>query len=186
MALIVISGPSGAGKSSLFKALLQRKIEHLKASISHTTRNKRPGEQEGVDYYFISRDEFFQMLREEQFLEHTEYSGNFYATSKKFVSNALASSESILFDLDHRGAMAMKTHSATLIFCAPPSLEDLEKRLHKRGDAQEEIEKRMAKAQEQMRQKVLYEHIIVNDNLERASEELFQLVESITKKQHLL
>lgn len=181
MALIVISGPSGAGKSSLCKALLKRGIENLKASISHTTRNKRPGEEEGIDYYFVSRHTFVEMLQEEEFLEHTEYAGNFYGTSRESVGRALENKESILFDLDHKGAMAMKK-AATLIFCAPPSLKALELRLQKRGEAQEEIEKRMIKAEEQLNQKSLYDYIIVNDNFETASEELFQVAIKIIEK----
>lgn len=174
MALIVISGPSGAGKSSLCKALLARGMKDLKLSISHTTRTQRPGEVAGVDYHFVSREVFLKMLSENRFLEHTEYSGNLYGTSKEFLDLKC----NILFDLDHRGAMAMRKYaSAALIFCAPPSLEALESRLNARGE--KDIKRRMLNAQEQMNQKDLYDYIIVNEKLNEAEAALSDIISKL-------
>lgn len=181
MALIVISGPSGVGKSSLCKALMKSELDGLLQSVSYTTRPQRPGEKPGLDYHFVSRAKFLSMS--EDLLEQTFYAGHLYGTSKTLVEKAIAVKQSVLFDLDHQGALSIKRYApATLILCTPPSLNALEKRLRDRGDKEEEIQKRMLMAQDHLMQKDCYDHVIVNDDLELAFQKLLSIVTPLVSK----
>lgn len=180
--LIVIVAPSGSGKSTLIKKI---KIDfpNLKESVSCTTRNMRAGETNGVSYHFITREEFDKKVAADDFLEWAHVHGNCYGTSKKFVEEMLGNGAQILFDLDVQGADAMRNHfgsKAKIIFIAPPSVEELEKRLRHRGtDADDVIRLRLDNAKKELLRKNDYDYCVFNDDLETAHQELKKVISSI-------
>ena len=168
--LIVITGPSGVGKGTIVRSLLQRHPE-LSLSVSATTRKPRPGETEGVDYYYTSREEFQEAIAKGEFLEWAEYAGNYYGTPQSKVKQVLAQGKSILLEIELIGARAIAKHfpNALRIFILPPSLTELEARLRKRGkDSKLAIEKRLNRAKEEIAAKDEFAVQIVNNNLDRA------------------
>ena len=168
--LIVISAPSGTGKTTLTRMLLEE-FPHMEFSVSFTTRPPRPGEVNGKDYWFVSKEEFLKRIEEGDFLEWAEVYGNLYGTSKSQVLKALNEGKDVLLDIDPQGALQVKENfpDAVLIFILPPSLKELERRLRKRGtDSEEVIEKRLKIAREEIRRAPLYDYIVVNDSLEVA------------------
>lgn len=173
--IIVIVAPSGAGKSTLIKRLKQD-FSMLEESVSCTTRKMREGEINGVHYHFISREDFDKKVAANDFLEWAHVHGNCYGTSKKFVEDRLKQGAKILFDLDVQGADAMKKHFGSLakvIFIAPPSIEELEKRLRNRGtDSEEVIKLRIENASKELLRKEDYDFWVLNDELERAHQEM--------------
>ena len=172
--LIVITGPSGVGKGTIVRSLLQRHPE-LCLSISSTTRNPRPGEVEGIDYYFINRDVFETAIAEERFLEWAEYAGNYYGTPKDRVRELLDRDKIVLLEIELLGARAIaKTFpDAQRIFILPPSLAELEERLRKRGkDSESAIKKRLARAKEEIAAKDEFAIQIVNNDLATAVTEV--------------
>jgi guanylate kinase len=184
--LIVISGPSGVGKTTLCNSLLNLSNSKLKRSISHTTRAMRPGEIHGVDYYFVSKENFRLMLKNSGFIEYTEYLNNFYGTSKEFLNYALQKNEDVMLILDHVGAKSIKQMypaNAHLIFCSPPSIKALKVRLQKRkSSTSEEIKERLCMAQECIATKDEYDHFVINEKLEDTVYRLCVLVNSISCK----
>ena len=175
---IVITGPSGVGKGTIVRSLLQRHPE-LCLSISTTTRNPRPGEVEGVDYYFTSRDAFEEAIARSEFLEWTQYAGNYYGTPKTKVKELLEQGKLVLLEIELLGARAIAETfpDARRIFILPPSLAQLEARLRKRGkDSESAIEKRLARAKEEIAAKDEFEIQIVNDNLAQAITEIEQVI----------
>lgn len=177
--LFVLSGPSGAGKTSICKKIAADL--GLYYSISHTTRPKRKGERNGKDYFFLSVDEFTQKKAEGEFLESAEVYGNFYGTSKLIIDQHLAQGQSVILDLDYQGALNLKkiAENAVLIFLAPPSIEVLRQRLLDRGkDSLDVIEKRIEKAEFELSAKNSYDHIVVNENLGRAIDQVKEIIES--------
>lgn len=176
--LFIISAPSGAGKTTLCQALRER-FPALKYSVSATTRAPRQGERDGVDYFFVSREAFCERLEKGGWAEWAEVYGNFYGTSAAFLDRALAAGEDILLDIDVQGArqiLRMYPDCVT-IFIMPPSIEALRRRLENRGtDSPEVIEKRLVSAREEMAQKDLYRHVVVNNHLPDALAELTRLV----------
>jgi guanylate kinase len=176
--LFIISAPSGAGKTSLVGELLKR-MQNIKASISHTTRNCRPGEQDGINYHFVSREEFVAMLGQNAFLEHAEVFGNFYGTSQQWVEETLAAGEDVILEIDWQGAAQVRQLFAdsTSIFILPPSKQALRERLNNRGqDDNAVIEKRIAAATEEMSHYIEADYMVVNDDFEVALEQLMAIV----------
>ncbi|MCF6246472.1 MAG: guanylate kinase [Desulfobacula sp.] len=172
--LFIVSAPSGAGKTTLIKHLLRR-FKTLSYSVSHTTRPPRGAEQDGIDYFFINFDEFEQKISQGQMLEWAKVHDNYYGTSRQFVEDSLAKGESLLLDIDVQGGFQIMESSLepVCIFIMPPSFEELERRLLGRGtDSADIIEKRLENARQEMAQKNRYNHILLNDDLDRAIEEL--------------
>ncbi len=180
--IIVIVAPSGSGKSTLITRL-KKEFNELVESISFTTRPKRPGENEGKHYHFITVDEFKNKIKENDFLEWAEVHSNFYGTSKKFVQDMLNSGKNILFDLDTQGTDALKKNFgdvASSIFIAPPSIEELEKRLKARGTESEQvIKRRIENAKREMLRQDDYDYKVLNNDLEEAYNQLSKLFKKI-------
>ena len=172
--LFIVSAPSGAGKTTLCNAVLKR-FPTLCYSISHTTRAPRPGEQDGVDYFFISEDEFKERIRQDIWAEWAAVYGHYYGTSARFIDRHLSAGKDILLDIDYNGTRQILTRypDSITIFIMPPSLASLEQRLLNRGsDSAETIAKRLKNAKTEMAQKDHYQHIVVNDSLSRAIDRL--------------
>jgi guanylate kinase len=176
--LYVVAAPSGAGKTTLVRLLLDSEPEvHL--SISYTTRSPRPGEENGCEYHFVDVATFRVMMARGDFLEWAEVHGNFYGTSKKWIAEQLAEGSDVLFEIDWQGAQQVREAfpEALGIFILPPSMEELTRRLTGRGtDSLDVIERRLAAAQAEMRHVVEFDYVIINDNLERALEDLRAVV----------
>ncbi|WP_321391345.1 guanylate kinase [Emcibacter sp.] len=179
--LLVLSSPSGAGKSTLSRLLLE-KDEAITMSISTTTRSPRPSEVEGVDYNFVTIPEFEALVEEDGFLEHARVFDNYYGTPGAPVEKALTEGRDILFDIDWQGTqqLAQKVKSDLVrVFILPPSKQELEKRLKTRAqDSEEVVAKRMAKANQEISHWAEYDYIIVNEDLEKAEQELFSILKS--------
>jgi len=177
--LFIISAPSGAGKTTLTKAVLDRFVDIL-YSVSHTTRELRSGEQDGVDYYFITKDNFKEGINNGKWAEWAEVHGNYYGTSAEFIDKNLVAGRDILLDIDVQGTIQLlkRYPDSITIFIMPPSFEILKERLESRGtDSKAAIEKRLENAQKEMAKKDLYRHVIVNDQLPDAVAELISIVE---------
>lgn len=177
--LIVISAPSGAGKTTLCRRLLSD-FKNLTLSISSTTRAPRGTEKDGVEYYFITRGEFEKGIEAEEFAEWARVHDNLYGTSKKTIERAFQNGKDVLLDIDVQGAESLRKaypNEALTIFISPPSLEILEKRLRDRKtDSEASIQKRMQNAREEMQAIPHFDHVIVNDDLEKAYAELKRIV----------
>ncbi len=172
--LFIVSAPSGAGKTTLVGYVLKR-FETLSYSVSHTTRSPRAGEQDGVDYFFISPKEFEQKIEQGQMLEWAKVHDNYYGTSKQFVEDCLAKGNSLLLDIDVQGGFQIMASDfePVSVFIMPPSFEELKTRLLGRGtDSTTVIEKRLANAKQEMEQKHRYHHVLMNDDLDGAIEKL--------------
>lgn len=178
--LIVISGPSGAGKSTVvFKAIEGR--DDVCFSTSVTTRKPRPGEVDGREYFFVDLDRFREMVENDELLEHAEYVANSYGTPRAYVQQQLDKGLNVLLDIEVQGARQVheKMPEAVMIFIAPPSLEELEKRLRGRGtDTERAIEARLIRAREEYREADFYEYLIINDDAEKAARELNAIIEA--------
>jgi guanylate kinase len=172
--LFIISAPSGAGKTTLVKAVLQQ-FRDVLYSISYTTRKPRAEERDGIDYHFISKQDFKKGIHEGRWAEWAEVYGNYYGTSVEFIEKSLLSGCDILLDIDVQGTLQILKHypDSVTVFILPPSMNALRKRLEMRGsDSQAVIEKRLLNARKEMTQKKMYRHIIVNDVLSEAIKEL--------------
>jgi guanylate kinase len=176
--LLVVSGPSGSGKSSIVRELIDRL--GLEFSVSATTRLPRPGERHGVHYNFISRRDFEAMIENDELLEWAVYNNRYYGTPLAPIEETLADQRDILLEIEIQGARQVRRRKpdAVMYFIAPPSLEELEKRLRRRGDTSEDdIEDRLEIAQSEIAEAPeLFDHIIVNENLEQAISELEGLI----------
>lgn len=182
--IFIISAPSGAGKTTLRKAALER-LPDMLYSVSYTTRAPRPGEVGGRDYEFISQAEFEEGIGAGRWAEWAQVHGNYYGTSSEALRRAVAAGRDILLDIDVQGARQICSlfPQSVTIFIMPPSLDILAKRLHARGtDDPEAIAVRLRNARGEMEQRDAYDHVIVNDRLEAAVEELIGVIESYRKK----
>ena len=176
--LYVISAPSGAGKTTLVKRLLVSRPD-LKFSISYTTRDKRIGETNGVDYFFLERDKFEQMRDAGEFLEHAEVFGNFYGTGRAQVEEICASGDDVLLEIDWQGAQQVMKNEpdCTSIFILPPSVEELERRLRGRAtDSEDVIQRRLGEALDDISHWPEFDHVVINDDLDEAATELLAIL----------
>lgn len=172
--LFIVSAPSGAGKTTILKRVLQD-LDNLMFSVSHTTRPPRPGEVDGVDYHFVDYEVFHSLVRENAFLEWTTVHNHYYGTSRKVVEDALAQGIDVILDIDVQGARALRKNyeKGVYVFIVPPGLDELERRLMRRGtETGEAIEIRLRNAREEIRALDEYDYIIVNDILDQATRSL--------------
>ena len=178
--LILISGPSGTGKGTVCD-LLRQKHPEISYSISATTRQPRPGEQDGVNYYFYTKEKFQEMIDQGQLLEWAEVYGNFYGTPKQKVLDRLEAGEDILLEIDTQGALnVMKVMPEGLfIFLLPPSLEELAARLKGRGtETEESLHRRLGAAVDEIKLATKYRYVVVNDKVEDAQETIAKIIEA--------
>lgn len=178
--LMVLSGFSGAGKGTLVKELL-RKYDEYALSISMTTRAPRPGERDGVEYFFTSREKFEETIVQNGLIEYALYCGNYYGTPRAYVEDQLATGKNVILEIEIQGALKIKEKypESLLVFVTPPSAEELKRRLEGRGtESAEVIAQRLARATEESEGIEAYDYIIVNDKLEECVEELHRLVEA--------
>ncbi|MCL7945656.1 guanylate kinase [Marinobacter sp. ATCH36] len=178
--LYVISAPSGAGKTSLVAGMLEQDGK-LGVSVSHTTRPMRDGEQNGVNYHFVSRDDFEAMITRGEFLEHADVFGNYYGTSQVWVKQTLARGQDVILEIDWQGAEQIRRlmPGCVSIFIVPPSPEALEERLTGRGtDAPEVVERRLKEASDECSHALEFDFLVVNDNFDIALEDLLSIVRS--------
>ncbi len=178
--LIIMSGPSGVGKSTIVKKVMEN-YPSLRFSVSATTREIRPGEVDGVSYYFISKEEFLDMVEKDELLEHAEYVGNYYGTPAKPIDEARNLGYDILLDIEVQGAMQVKAKrpDAVSVFIKAPSFEELERRLRGRGDtAEDKILGRLAAARREYQKIPEYDYVIVSENgkQEEAAEQLLAII----------
>ena len=182
--LVVISGPSGVGKGTIVNYLLERDAALIK-SVSCTTRAPREGEQDGKDYFFISREEFLSRIRENDFLEYDEHFGNFYGTPRSFVERRLKE-KSVVLEIDVVGALNAKRlmpERAVLIMVAPPSMEVLEERLFGRGsESEEERADRMRRVKYELEQAHLYDYDVVNESSDSSADKILQIIRKEKEK----
>ena len=178
--LVVVSGFSGSGKGTLMKALVERYHQYA-LSISATTRQPRPGEENGREYFFVTREAFLKMAEENALIEYAQYVENYYGTPREYVEKQLASGRDVILEIEIQGALRIKEQypDALLLFVTPPSAEELKRRLTNRGtESAEVIEARLKRAAEEAEGVEAYDYIVVNDELEACTERLHQLIEA--------
>ena len=175
--LFIISAPSGAGKTTLVQALLES-FPNLYVSVSHTTRDKRPYEKNGIDYHFVNEDEFEQMVESGQFLEHATVFDKHYGTSRKIIEEQLHSGKNIVLEIEWQGARQVRelVSNVVSIFVFPPSYNTLESRLGDRGDGEQAIQRRMRDARAEISHYAEYDYLVINDDFQTALGELITIV----------
>jgi guanylate kinase len=176
--VFVITGPSGVGKGTLIGRLRER-VPELELSVSATTRPPRPGECDGVDYHFLSPEQFQAHAETGDFLEHATYSGNRYGTLRSEVEERAAAGRPVVLEIDLQGARQVREAmpDAVLVFIAPPTPEALRERLAARGtDTREQVDARLATAERELEAQSEFSHVVINDDLERATDELARIV----------
>ncbi len=181
--LIIMSGPSGVGKGTIRKEVMKDKSLNLFYSVSMTTRNPRPGEVDGEDYYFVSKEEFQRNIDNDNLLEWAEFVGNRYGTPKDKVDGMRDDGKNVMLEIEVNGTTQVlekcQGHDVVSIFIIPPSFEELENRIRNRGtESDEVIKNRIEKAKKEMELKYHYEFIVLNDDLERAAEEVREIIRS--------
>lgn len=181
--LIVISGPSGAGKGTLVDRLVAR-VPRMWVSVSATTRRPRPGEVDGEDYYFVSDEEFDRLVEEGELLEWAEVHGNRYGTLKSAVEAKLAEGTDVVLEIDPQGALQVRqvVPDAVLVFIVAPSMEELERRIRQRGaETDEQVRTRLKTAERELSLVGTYDHVIENDDVARAADQLVAIIESLDR-----
>ena len=177
--LFIVSGPSGCGKGTVLAEILKQ--DNVYYSVSATTRTPRPGEINGVNYHFLSKDEFEKLIENDGMLEYANYCGNYYGTPKKPVEDMLAEGKNVILEIEVQGALKVmeKCPEAVSVFILPPSLKELRRRLHKRGTETEEvIEKRIGEAAGEIRKAINYDYVMINGELEIAVSDLLSIIDS--------
>lgn len=175
--LIVISGASGVGKGTVLKRMMEKRKD-FSFSVSATTRPPRPGEEDGVHYYFVTKERFEEMIAQKAFLEYDAHAANYYGTPRGQAEEKMERGH-VLLDIDPNGAKQVKEAApeAVLIFIMPPDIRELERRLRGRGDTPEDqIKLRMERAVWEMEQRHWYDHVVVNDSAERCAEEILKII----------
>ena len=179
--LIVLSGPSGVGKGTVRKAIFDHPETNFKYSISMTTRQKREGERDGIDYFFKSHEEFETLIEQDKFIEYAEYVGNYYGTPVDYVKETIADGHDVFLEIEVEGAKQVreKFPDALFIFLAPPTLAQLEERLIGRGtDSQEVINYRIKEARRELSLMNLYDYVVINDDVDTARQKIQCIVEA--------
>ncbi|MCU7557978.1 guanylate kinase [Macrococcus capreoli] len=179
--LIVLSGPSGVGKGTVRKAIFDDPETDFQYSISMTTRQKREGEVDGVDYFFKTREEFEALIKADAFIEYAEYVGNYYGTPVQYVRDTMDAGKDVFLEIEVQGARQVrkKFPEALFIFLAPPTLEHLEQRLIGRGtETQEVIQNRINEARKEVEMMNLYDYVVINDEVMMAKEKVQTIVEA--------
>lgn len=178
--LIVVSGFSGAGKGTLMKKLVEE-YEGYSLSISATTRKPRPGEENGREYFFLTREEFEQKIADNALIEHAQYCDNYYGTPRDYVEEQMALGRDVILEIEIQGALAVKKQypDAVLLFVAPPSAEELRRRLLGRGTETEKVvDKRLRRAKEEAQGIEAYDYLLINDDLETCVKELHAIIDA--------
>ena len=176
--LMVLSGPSGVGKGTVVNKVLESNI-NIKLSVSATTRKKRAGETDGVNYYFYSKEEFLKLCEKGEMLEYAQYCGNFYGTPKKPIECWLESGKDVLLEIEVEGAREIrkKCKGCVLVFLLPPSLEVLYNRLKDRGTESEScVRQRLAKAREELMCASFYDYLVVNNEIEKSTSDILSIL----------
>ncbi|MFD1901436.1 guanylate kinase [Enterococcus termitis] len=179
--LIVLSGPSGVGKGTVRKAIFDSEENDFQYSVSMTTRNKREGEVEGVDYYFRTKEEFEAMIEAGEMLEYAQYVGNYYGTPLSYVNQTLDEGKDVFLEIEVQGAEQVKEKvpDGVFIFLTPPDLAELKSRIVGRGtDAHDVIEERMRVAREEIEMMALYDYAVVNDEVHQAVKRIKEIIAS--------
>ena len=177
--LVVISGFSGSGKGTLMKKLMES-YDYYSLSVSATTRQPREGEKDGRDYFFVTKQKFFEMLQNDELLEYASYVDNFYGTPKSYVEQEMEKGKDVILEIEMQGALKIKAKfpESVLVFITPPTVQELSDRLRKRGTETEEvIRKRLAKAAQEAEGIEAYDYILINDNLEKTTKHLNYLIQ---------
>ncbi len=182
--LIIVSGLSGAGKGTIVKSLLEKYPQEYVLSISATSRAPRPGETDGREYFFKTREEFEKMIEEGELLEYAAYVDNYYGTPKAWVAQQLADNKNVILEIEINGAFQIKKifPQATLVFVEAPDLDELRKRLEGRGtETKEQIDSRIERAKEELTYRARYDYVIVNRDVEKSVEMLHNITQLISK-----
>ncbi len=183
--LIVFSAPSGSGKTTLVRYILSE-FKELVFSVSATTREKRKNEKDGVDYFFISEEEFKEKINKNEFIEWEKFYDYYYGTLKSYVNEMFERGKAVVFELDVKGALNLKKHypQAVLIFIKPPSVEAIKERLKRRNtESAEDYRKRIERAAMELKYQDKFDYIVENDNLENAKEKVKNIVKEIINKE---
>lgn len=178
--LFILSGPSGVGKGTVRKRLFEQ-VNDLKYSISMTTRDKRPGEKEGIDYFYKTRKEFQSLIEQKQLLEYAEYVNNYYGTPREYVEKTLEKGQDVFLEIEVQGAMQVKENfpEGVFIFLFPPSIEELRKRITSRGTESEQLVlNRLKKASKEIKMMDEYDYVVVNDEVDHAVSKIKSIVQS--------
>lgn len=184
--LIVLSGPSGVGKGTVLKEVMKDESLKLAFSISMTTREKREGEQEGVNYFYVTKEEFEQAVKDGKMLEYAEFVGNYYGTPRDYVEKLRNEGTNVILEIEVQGCMQVqaKEPDALTIFIVPPSMEELENRIRgRKSEAEEIIQQRLAKAEKEMEMLNKYKYVVCNDDVDLAAEIISVIIRRHMEKQ---
>lgn len=183
--VFVVSAPSGAGKTTIVRNVLSR-LPEIEFSVSATTRERRSFEVDGVDYFFLSEDEFNKKIEAEEFVEWETFYGYYYGTLKSYINSRLDNGKSVLLEVDVKGALKIKQEypDAIMVFILPPSIDELKRRLiNRKTESDSDLQKRFERAKMEIDFQTHFEHRIVNDNLENAKEKVYDILSKELKKE---